>query len=54
VNTPATIAAILVQFPETEIASTLAEMRASGEHDDAVARGIAMRDGEGAARPFAT
>jgi hypothetical protein len=44
--TSATIAAIVddPQFPEDEIADALAEMRASGEYDGAVARGIAMRD----------
>jgi hypothetical protein len=41
---PAAIAAILGdQFPEDEIASALAEMRASGAYDDNVARGVAMR-----------
>jgi hypothetical protein len=40
--TPAAIAAIL-QFPEDEIASALAEMPASGEYDQDVARGVAMR-----------
>ena len=44
--TPAAIAAILdspMQFPEDEIASALAEMRASGVYDHDVARGVAMR-----------
>jgi hypothetical protein len=44
--TPAAIAAFLddpLRFPEDEIASALAEMRASGEYEDEVARGVAMR-----------
>ena len=41
---PAAIAAILgSQFAEDDIASALAELRASGEYDDEVARGVAMR-----------
>jgi hypothetical protein len=41
--TPAAIAAILGnQFPEDDIASALADMRASGEYEDEVARGVAM------------
>jgi hypothetical protein len=41
--TPAAIAAILDAFSEDEIASALAELRASGEYEHDVARGIAMR-----------
>jgi hypothetical protein len=43
--TAAAIAAILDDpaYPEDEIADALAEMRASGEYDDSVARGLAMR-----------
>ena len=45
--TPAAIAAILDnQFPADEIASALAEMRASGAYDHDVARGVAMRVGD--------